>query len=288
MEEDIEQLGKGLAGPDKPDPRDYQLMGASTVTNDFNQPSGLKTPPGKDQGSSLSCTAQAVAYYFWQWTGIDISRQAIYSEIFLPQGGSYFVDGLNELARRVVTLQEHKDPNPQTESKMRVKVNVAGKKYTVTFWRPKQQDIDGIAWAIKNYKGCIGGVNGHNAGWKNKIEPTPPMAVEVEWAHALYFYDNVLSPSSKALIAMSSWFKSAPHHIIKDNYFISGNTFSFWVMEVKEGNLVNEFIDTINNKGKVGVVVYADTVENYKYLCKQYKVDPKIQPDGTITTDITI
>lgn len=51
---------------------------------------------------------------------------------------------------------------------------------------------------------------------------------------------------------------------------------------------MNEFVKTINNKGVVGVVVSADTVENYKFLCKQYGIDPKIQPDGTILTDIKI
>jgi len=51
---------------------------------------------------------------------------------------------------------------------------------------------------------------------------------------------------------------------------------------------MNEFVETINNKGKVGIVVYADTVENYKFMCKQYKVDPKVQADGSIQTDISI
>lgn len=288
MDEDIENLHHGLAGPDPEDKRDYQLMGQGQVTNDYTKPSGLKAPPGKDQGSSLSCTAHAISYYFWQWTGIDISRQAIYSEIFLPQGGSYFVDGLKELARRVVTLQEHKDPSPQTESKMRIKVNVQGRKFTLTFWRPQDQSMDGIAWAIKNYKGCIGGVNGHNAGWKNKIDPTPPHAVEVAWAHALYFYDNDLINNQKSLKAMSSWFKSAAYHNIKSDYFYSGNTFSFWVMEVKEGNLVNEFTDVINNKGKVGIVVYADTIENLKYLAKIHQTEVKIDGQGNIEADINL
>lgn len=285
-EEEIQNLGKGLLGDDQ-DPRDYKLLGATRVTNDYNIPSGLKNPPGKDQGSSSSCTAHAISYYFWQWTGIDISRQAIYSEIFLPQGGSYFVDGLKELARRVVTQMEHKDPNPQTESKMRVKVHVAGKKYTVTFWRPMQQDIDGIAWAIKNYKGCIGGVNGNNRDWSNMLEPKPPQAGTVEWAHALYFYDNLVTSNQKALKAMSSWFNSAPHHIIKENYFLSGNTFSFWVMEVKEG-LMNEFTDVINNKGKVGIVIYADTLENLKYLAKIHKAPVEIDDNGNVKADINL
>ena len=283
---DIENLGKGLFGPDPHDPRDYQLLGAGRVTNDFNQPSGLKAPPGKEQGSSLSCVAQAVSYYFWQWTGIDISRQAIYSEIYLPNGGAYFIDGLKELARRIVTLTEHPDPNPETESKMRIKVTVAGRKFTITFWRPMQQDIDGIAWAIKNYKGAIGGVHGNNNDWRNLKEPNPP--VIPTWDHALYFYDNLMVSNQKALKAMSSWFNSAPYHLIKDNYFITGNTFSFWVMDVKEGHMTNEFVETVNNKGKLGVIVYADTAENYKYLCKQYQIDPKIKPDGSIETDITI
>ncbi len=52
--------------------------------------------------------------------------------------------------------------------------------------------------------------------------------------------------------------------------------------------LMNEFVKTINIQGTVGVVLLADTVENYKFLCKMHKVDPKVQPDGSIQTDLTI
>lgn len=51
---------------------------------------------------------------------------------------------------------------------------------------------------------------------------------------------------------------------------------------------MNEFVKTINNKGQVGIVVFADTVENYKFLCKSYGVEPKVNTDGTINTDLTI
>lgn len=50
----------------------------------------------------------------------------------------------------------------------------------------------------------------------------------------------------------------------------------------------NEFVKTINIKGAVGVVILADKVENYKFLCKQYKIDPKIDAQGNIQTDYKI
>jgi hypothetical protein len=51
---------------------------------------------------------------------------------------------------------------------------------------------------------------------------------------------------------------------------------------------MNEFVKTVNYKGTVGVMVFADNVENYKFLCKQYNVTPQVAPDGTITTDLVI
>jgi hypothetical protein len=50
----------------------------------------------------------------------------------------------------------------------------------------------------------------------------------------------------------------------------------------------NEFVKTINIGGTVGVVLLADSIENYKFLCKMHQVDPKIQADGTIITDYKI
>lgn len=51
---------------------------------------------------------------------------------------------------------------------------------------------------------------------------------------------------------------------------------------------MNEFVQTINKDGTVGVVIFADSVDNYKFLCKTFLLEPKINPDGTITTDITV
>ena len=56
----------------------------------------------------------------------------------------------------------------------------------------------------------------------------------------------------------------------------------------KKTTMNNEFVSTIKQGGKVGIVLWADTPENYKYLCKMHKVEPKVQADGSIQTDISL
>ena len=151
--DDIKDLGKGLVGPHPKDddPNRYQLLGigevAGAITNIFDESFGLNIPPDENQGSSLSCTWQAFAYYFWQWTKIQLSRQDGYSRTHLPGGGGYLIDPFRTLMQGATgdtfagqgcfNRNQHKDPTKQTEANMVLKVNLPNetrKVFKIRFW----------------------------------------------------------------------------------------------------------------------------------------------------------
>lgn len=251
----IEQLGKGLIH--KPFEADApRLLGAANVVGDFSKSSGIIPSPIKDQGISSSCTMQAFSYYFYQWTGIDLSRQDGYSRYFVPGGGGYLTSPFTIVGKDGnYSLAQHADPDPETEGNMEVLVEVPGQKritkYNIHWWVLQDQSIDGVAWAIDRYKGVVGGVTGTNQGWTSGTDPRPPASGEPLWAHALYFYDHNIINGLKNVVAESSWANFCKYHNIKENYFASGNTFSFIAMEVKEITIMDG-IFSVNYKGKIG------------------------------------
>jgi len=278
MDQNIEDLGKGLVGihPRDTDPNRFQLLGLPTmtavgaVTDVFDTPSGNPFPPDENQGGSSSCTAQAFCYYFWAWTGIQLSRQSLYSEYHLPGGGGYLVDPFRMMMDNLkkigsdgkggYTRDQHQDPKPQTEANMIIKVNIPGqerKVFKIRYWNVPYNDIVAVATAIKAWKGCVIGVNGNNTDWSDKTHPKVPS--HTDWSHALYCPEVGYDRNEPAVIAKSSWCSSThnKHYIIKD-YFTSGNVFSPIVMEVTD--ITNSMDDTliINYKGTYGLVRISD------------------------------
>lgn len=290
---DIEQLGKG-ALPDPIDERDYQfeaVMGAAPI--DWSNEFRLPEPPNENQGSSLSCVAQATSYLHWQLRRKDYSRRDLYSEIALPQGGAYLRDGVKRLKDYgQATRDEVPDPSPQTEPGMRDKSGITREKQSsdieAEYFVMRDPSIEGVAMAVRDYGGGIFGIYGNNEGFKDLTNPTPPQQGKVAWAHALYAMGYHMHDGQKCIIAKSSWcFDNHKEHHIKEDYFTTGMTFNAWVVIPKE-TMMNEFVETINNKGKVGIVIYADTPENLVFLGKAFNKQITIQPDGTIQTDIVV
>jgi len=282
----IHLSGKGLVKVKK-DPRDYQLMGARPggVSVDFTKEFRLPEPPDEDQGSSLSCTWQGFSYYFWQWTGIQLSRQDGYSQTVLPGGGGYAVDPYKKMKQGCFTRLQHQDPNPETEANMTVLVKIGDTRraFNVTFWQPQDMSIDGIAWAISNYKGCTICIDGYN-GQQDWTKPEPPSKQHPsEWSHMLYAMGYGMVDGQKAILCKSSWCGWVKYHWIKENYFTSGSVFAPYVMETKE--MANPFVELINNKGKVGVITYIDVPENLVYESKKYGIDLPKKTDGSIDWD---
>ena len=297
----INDYGKGLLGlhPKDSDPKRFQLLGAMEVAGavkaNFDEPVGLPVPPDEDQGSSLSCTWQAFCYYFWQWTGIQLSRQDGYSRTHLSGGGGYLIDPFKmmmETGDGCFTREQHQDPNPQTEYNMTLIVNLPGevrKKFKIRFWYVPYNDIDAVAVAIKNWKGCVIGVNGNNPDWADGEHPNVPKPGTVAWAHALYLMDVGKDRGQDATIAKSSWCNWIKKHYIIKDYYTSGNVFSPIAMEVKEIQFMEETL-IINLRGAYGFLRVSDgrvlggalaaNQEEIKVLEKVFE-KKLINPDGS-------
>lgn len=254
--EDYARPGLIPADPRETDPNRHQLLGIRELIAagveakafDYSKPFNTPVPPGEDQGSSSSCTAQAFAYYFWAWTGIQLSRQALYSEYYLPGGGGYLIDPFRMMMKNAkpggkadgmggYTRDQHQDPNPQTEQNMIIKVNLPNNKrrtFNIRYWYVNYNDIDAVAAAIKNWKGCVFGVYYNSKQWANGQHPdvvTPNMATT---AHALYGMHVAIDRGQVSIVALSSWYNWFPNHYIVKDYFTKCGVFSPIVMEVTE------------------------------------------------------
>lgn len=264
----IEDMKKGLIGPSPEDlnPKRHQLLGLSEVVANainFNEPIGLPIPPDEDQGSSSSCTWQAFCYYFYQWTGIQLSRQDGYSRTVQPGGGGYLVDPFRMLMKGTgqgcFDRSQHADPNPQTEYNMTLVVNLPGevrKVFNLHFWYVPYNDINAIATTMKNFKGIVFGVYGNNQAWQNMEHPNPVLPGQAAWAHALYGNEIGVDRGQDAIITKSSWCNYVKRHFIIKDYF-AGGVFSPIAMEVKEVTDMDQVL-FVNIKGAAGLLKVSD------------------------------
>jgi len=236
-------------------------MGAVQV--DWSKEFRLPDPGSEDQGASLSCVAHAWSYYHHQLHLDDWSRRSLYSRIFLPQGGAYLRDGGAELTDHgQATKTEAPDPKPNeyTELTMRNRADITaweeqdGKE--AGYYSVNGKNIDVVAATIRDFKGCVIGVQGDNAGWVDLLNPKPP--VNAEWGHALYCFGFHMHNGQKCIIAKSSWSSTGiSEHHLRQNYFDSGNTFDGWTLIKKEYlSMPNRYL--VNKHGKLGVCVSVD------------------------------
>jgi hypothetical protein len=257
---DISQVSKG-AVKQPHDPRDFQasfVMGAVKV--DWTKEFLLPDPGDEDQGSSSSCVAQASSYFHKQIHSLDWSRRDLYSRIALAGGGAYLRDGVAQICGPgQATRDKAPDPKPETEANMRDRhdITAAMEKIGVeaNYYAVNGTNIDVVAAAIRDYKGCIIGVEGDNAGWHDLVNPQPPK--DAEWGHALYCMGYHTHNGQKCIIAKSSWCDTGiKQHHIKQNYFESGNTFDGWTLIPKEQQpMFSHYIIFDEATGRQGILV---------------------------------
>jgi hypothetical protein len=289
----IENLGKG-ALPDPVDERDFkitaEMLGAVTV--DWSKEFRLPAPPDEDQGSSDSCVSQAWSYYHWQLHGKSYSRRDLFARIALDYG-AYIRDGGKEIVGNgQATRDEVSDPKPQTFHNMRDK-NGIKQEYReddkeLNYFILPQQDINGVAWGIQTYKGVVFGLNGTNAGWQDMLNPRPPFNGESGiWGHALYAMGFHMHGNQKCIIAKSSWCDSVKEHHIKENYFLTGNTFSAWTLIPKGQTMSQVKIAVIHGEG--GIFLAAASPEQLKAIGGIFGKDVQVSANGEIlNADINV
>lgn len=264
----IADLPKG-AEKQPEDPRDLNaafVMGAPVV--DWSNYHHLPDPGNEDQGSSLSCVSQSFSYYHRQIHGLDWSRRDLYSRIFLPQGGAFLRSGASELTSRgQATRQSVPDPNPETELSMRDSTGATADLERIgqeaNYFSIDGKNIDAVAAAVLNYKGCVFGLYGTNAGWADLANPRPPRDGDpgTIWGHALYCVGFHMHNGQKCIIAKSSWCNTGVlEHHIKEDYFQTGNTFDAWTLIPKELQpMYFRFLVFDANSGRLGVLVVGQT-----------------------------
>lgn len=255
---------------DIPDTRDYQyedLVVGHAPFNwhkgyDIEEELGFKLPV-KQQGNSSSCTAQALATYssvaefFASKTFEERSAKFIYSQIYLPNGGSRFADGAQLLrkqgcARELFFPSYDKDGEPLTEQKYRdasklitpALRNDAKSSQAVDYYYVKTS-IDLVAQAMANNKGAFLGIVGDNNGtWRMEF-PLPPK--KHEWQHGVYAGKARIINGKKFIGILNSWGKECGNlgwQWIGEDYF---NTYLKWEAIFNCMTLVNKEVDERRN-----------------------------------------
>lgn len=203
----IQNFKTGLI-KDIPDTRDYQyrdVVGHAPFNwiegYDIEEELGFKLPV-KDQGNSASCGAQAFATYssvlefFASGTFEERSAKFLYSQAFLPNGGSRFADIARILkkqgcAREVFFPSRDKKGDPIKEEVYREASKLItpairndAKSSQALDYYYVDTNIDLVAQAIANNKGCLLGLIGENNGtWYTEF---PKIPKKHEWQHGVY------------------------------------------------------------------------------------------------------
>jgi len=242
MELAEQQFGTGLIYK-KPQSTDRVFMAGNSEPVDWQKGYDVEDELRKKLGSSFklpinnqyqtqSCVGQAWAKYAGvkkvmgdlnpNW--VEFSPRDIYSHIFLPNGGSYIIQG-GLFCRNGVLPNEQLPPywsgkpnTATTEEIMRDRGLEGGKEsgdnadphiYDGMRQLVKggsveyvNEDMESVAKAIRDNHGCIIGVYGENNGtWTSKF----PKTGIISWGHALYAKGYQYINGKKYIKVINSW-----------------------------------------------------------------------------------
>jgi|GEM_PF-3172322 hypothetical protein len=243
-----------------------QLAAAIPVV-DFTIPFQLPQPPDTDQGLADCCVGEGWSKYHWQFERTQFSVRSLFAFIAQQYGADIGDGGSRLVSCGQETFAEAPDPDPKTPANMRDKTgldeSLAQPNEEANLLQLQHDDINTLAYAIKNFQGAVFGVQGTNAGWQDMENPVPPTATEAAtigqphspvWGHCLYAMGyHVHSDGQRCIIAASSWCNEVKQHHIRESYFTSGNTFIGFTVTKKGQTMDQKFIININ--GTEGVLV---------------------------------
>lgn len=286
------EFGTG-AIPDHKDERDYvidNVFGAPLVNWDVEF--RLPEPPTFDQKGSDCCVACAWSYFHWQLKGKTFSKRDLFCRIALDYGAEIRAGGLALVKEGQADNKEVKDPSVPTAANMRdksgTKQGYRDDDIAASLYLLKDQSMDGLAWAIQYYRGIVFGVRLSREGWKDKLNPRPPLAGEPTVGHAIYGFGYHRHDGMRCIIAKSSWSASNEHHI-KENYFTALDaTFNAWVV-IPKGTIMNDHVKIINYKGTIFIGVGAEDIPQAVALGKAFGRKVEVNSNNEITNaDITV
>ena len=288
MNENIEQLGKG-ALPDPVDERDFiaeTQFGAAPI--DWSKEFRLPEPKDRNQKNSDACGSYSGSYLHWQLKPKEFSTRDLFVRVALDYG-SYLRDNVKEIVERgQADIKEVPDPANPTPQNMRdasgTKQQFRDDDKEANYFVVKQNSIDGVAQAVRDYKGAIFGVYGTNAGWKDKTNPTPPSSHSVAgiWSHAIYAFGYHMHSGQKCIIAKSSWCSGSHHeHHIKENYFNKGMTFNAWCVIPKEEQFMTNS-KLVKFNGEYGFYDPATSEDGLITMMRIRGIKPPLKEDGKL------
>lgn len=266
---------------------DYQL-GMSSVP--FNWDIGFTVDryyelPHKDQNQSYSCGGQAVAYYKQILEGKgEQSAKFIYAQTYAkPNGGSSY----EALGRHAITKGSCDEalclsykPNGMTDEQFMTAINDIREEAYKDGLTNKSlkfayvgKDIDSVAQAIRDNKGCILGVYGQNNGTWTSENPKPPVGTDNRWAHWVYSGKAGMYKGKKGINFKNSWGKGVGdmgYQWITEEYFPQG-IFFVWVLTDVSNVIIPRYIFT-------KPISFGETSRDVTYLQKRLVEEGYNQP----------
>jgi len=245
---------------------------------DFTQPFSVPVPPDTDQGQADDCVGHGWSSYHWQFTNARMAVRSIFAYIAQTYGAIIADGGQRIVKNGQQTFAEIPDPNPETPQNMRDQTGLTPDQAVayeaLSSAALPGDDINAVAWGIKNYLGVVFGLEGDNTGWQNMEVPEPPTSKD--WGHCLYcmgyhMHTNPDGTQERCIICKSSWCNEVKEHHIRERYFTSGNTFNAYTL------IPNTMqFKTQNLGGELRIVLQASTPEQLAALCAVYGVDPSV------------
>ncbi len=244
------------------------------------------TIPIKNQNGSSACVGFAWSYYMAiinaKEVGYydEVSAKAIYSQIFLAQGGAYLRSG-GKLAVNWGSLGEEVVPSLdggkparepfQTDKTWKTPaMDELAKTLQAKEYRTIQasRNMDLFATAIRDNLGVVGGVYGSNNGTWGSYEPVPPKVGEPKWGHALLWGKFGIDKKGKYIATPNSWGRRGGNMTnypdgwqkLREDYFSSGNMFNPWTITDKPNETISQETKDIVERYEKQVVVEAEGV----------------------------
>jgi hypothetical protein len=216
MKPQLTENNHGTGAIVTPTIKNMPTVAGATVPVNWDIGFSIRELVTKNQGQSSSCGGQAVSYKGEADTGIPKSAKFPYSQVYANGGGS----GEQGLLKIVVTeglcdetiVPSYEQGNPPSEYFMENTSTITPLVFMnarVNQSIPEYVDLsfDGIAEAIRDHNGCIGGIYGVNNGTWLTADPKAPTGTPNPsfWAHWVLFGKYRMRNGRRVIGFKNSW-----------------------------------------------------------------------------------
>lgn len=212
---DLSQVGKGCIEAPPRLGSEFRIAATPLAAIDWGTP--FRVPanlPQRNQDGSLSCTAQATAYYVQALNQIEHGHQEvysarhIYSQVFAPGGGAYIWAAMRvPIIQGAAAASSVPDGNSSelimTDRSDNYKAVMEAKTDKYAALPRGNLGINYYAQIIRDYHGFVTGFNGWNGMFSS--DGTVLNWSKKEWGHAVYVCGYEIHKGQKCLVFKNSW-----------------------------------------------------------------------------------